>query len=198
MNRTRGAKKTSIAGGEGKTEEFFLSYLKGIYLKRECSHSIYIPSTTHGGDPISVAKKIMNSLQNRTADAILLLLDNDRAEQYDCKKIVIAAKKKSSLPIRQKVPHLFKCIRASPCTEGLLLRISGEQYCLQSNACKDKFTRIFGKDAAHFRDADYEKNFPKDVLETSRHNISELNELIKYFELATEDEFVVYFDRLVG
>lgn len=195
MNLRRFTKSTSIAGGEGKTEEVFLKYLKQIYLKGDYEHSIHIPTTTNGGDPICVAKKIMNTLQNRTADAILIFLDNDRAKGYSCETIIMSAKKKCPLAIRQKVPCLSKCIKTFPCTEGLLLRITGHKIYSDSSLCKEKFEKIFKKNAAQFRDIDYAKYFPKNILDNKRSEILELDELIKYFEIATKVEFINYFGR---
>lgn len=193
MKNKHSINSTSIAGGEGKTEINFLDYIKRIYTSRENNHSIHIAKNTHGGDTISVAIKVMNLFQGREFDAILLFIDNDRAKNYACDGLIKKAKKRCPKPIQVKIPKLFKCIRSYPCTEGFLLKISGESCPGTSPNCKSQFKTKFGKDADAFTQRDYEKHFSKALLDDKRGEIPELNELIRYFEIATKADFSSYF-----
>lgn len=195
MSTIRSINKTSIAGGEGKTEKEFLDYLKNIYRKRESKHSITLCKNTKGGDPVHVAKKVMLECKGKHFDAMLLLLDEDRAKDYMCSGIEKEAKKQCSKDIRPFIPKAVKCIRVTPCIEGFFLDILKCRHDNISSRCKSQFSKLTpnNKDAAKLTEDDYQKLFPKELLEERRAQIPALELLIQYFEIESWDDFSKYF-----
>lgn len=197
MRKPPSVKKTSIIAGEGKSEKIFLEYLKSIYWIKGGQHSVSVHKNIQeghgGGSSINVAGEVMNQFGCLPRDAIVLLLDEDIAGDLSCTDITRQALKRCRY--KSVIPKdRIKCIMMRPCFEGFILRILGKRILENSSHCKQQFEIIFGEKAPKVDKGNYTRHCPKKLLEEKRKQISALDELIRYFEIATKADFASYFD----
>lgn len=196
MRQPPSVKKTSIIAGEGKSEKIFLEYLKTLYWTNDGKHVVKIYKNIQeghgGGSSINVAGEVMNQFGCLPRDAIVLLLDQDIAGDLSCTDIKQQAIKRCRY--KSVIPKdRIKCIMMLPCFEGFILRILGKKISGNSSYCKQQFEMIFGKKAPKVDQGNYTRHCPKKLLEEKRKQISELDKLIRYFEIATKADFSSYF-----
>ncbi len=165
----RKAKKTILFYGEGSAEEVFLKHLRKVYARNS-----------------GVAVTIRNG-QGGTADGIvekascyfgafgkrIVLLDNDKpkAEMERARKI--------------GKDYGVLLIENNPCLERLLLEILSYGKKLGNKKSQDLKKEFERKHICKKKRCDieeYEKIFPKKVLDAKRKNVAELDRIIKIME----------------
>jgi uncharacterized protein with HEPN domain len=157
----RAAQRTILIVGEGTTEVAFLNYLKSIYLTRGCGVSLTVKNG-QGGGPDHVLDRAIRLSQGFDYDLKFVLMDTDI--QWSDALIKKASSKKIYL------------VGASPCVEGLMLKIVGRQVLQTSNECKTEFQNFIGKSTTQVES--YAGVMPKNVLEQMRKTIPELDALL--------------------
>ncbi len=166
-NKKRKANKTVLFYGEGLAEEVFLKYLRSLY-----AYNTGVKVTVRnnkGGDPVSMVINASNEpgLFNRK----IVVLDNDKKE---IKQAIVEAK-------RNKI----KIIESSPCLESTLLSIlrPGKKYSDKTSSwCKHEFEAKYLNKKRRVDIGEYEKFFPKSVLDDARIRVKELDTIIAEME----------------
>lgn len=161
----RRVRKTLLVVGEGDTEVAFLKHLRTLY----CANNEGVaatPSNAHGKSPDNVIDHTAKQARNASYDIRVALLDTDIPWTDQLKK----------LARRQKI----EMIGSSPCIEGLFLSILGRNIPEQTLECKRAIKQLLGCDLTDWQS--YGQHFPKDVLQSARKNITELDRLLGFFE----------------
>ncbi len=155
--------------GEGLGEELFLKHLRGLY-----SHDSGVAVTIRNGKGGTATDIVSNA--NREPgdfDRRIVILDNDKDKQEMQRARTEAGQKGIEL------------IENSPCLEAVLLAIlrDGTSFANKASAwCKDEFESHYLDKRKRTEIMEYEKTFPKSLLDQRRKNVSELNQLISLME----------------
>lgn len=162
--KKRKANRTILIMGEGATEKAFLKHLKNLYGQRGSGLAITIRSAT-GGSPEAIVRYTENIIKNRAYDRVAILMDTD----VEWSKEARERAKKWNITL----------IGATPCIEGLLLRILGHTPPHRSEECKQACARIFGGDLMD--EMTYGVLITTPILEKQRQHIAELESLLALF-----------------
>lgn len=161
--KRREIKKTREIFGEGCEDKAFLKHLKSLY-SRESEFYVKI-SCGSGGSPLDVVE---SAIRKSKADEIFVIVDRDKPEKES-----VDARYKANL-------SNIDLIEVESCMESMLIEIiEGKR---KHNGSKAHFESKY-IDARKRRDTEaYAKKFPKILLEKQRHNIEELDKIIKIIE----------------
>ncbi|QQZ29003.1 RloB domain-containing protein [Thiothrix subterranea] len=162
--KKRKANRTILIMGEGATEKAFLKHLKNLYGQRGSGLAITIRSAT-GGSPEAIVRYTENIIKNHAYDRVAILMDTD----VEWSKEARERAKKWNITL----------IGATPCIEGLLLRILGHTPPHRSEECKQVCVRIFGGDLMD--EMTYSVLITTPILEKQRQHITELESLLALF-----------------
>jgi len=167
--KPRFAKRTLLIFGEGLAEEMFLRHLKSLY-----SHD--------GGVRVKILRGKGGSPADIVVDAVKAFGDYD-------KKVVVLDNDKSADEMekarREAKLRSILLLEHTPCLEAVLLKILGKGGGVgkgKSDWCKSEFeSKYIGKKKRDER-AEYEKVFPKTLLDKRRIDIYELEALISLLQ----------------
>jgi len=152
---------TVLVVGEGDTEKAFLDYLKSIYVTRFCGVSVTVRNA-HGKGPMNVVDTAIRQSRTGEYKVVAVLMDTDLPWTADVIKL---AGKRICL------------IGATPCTDGLLLQILGEQVPTQSLRCKEALLARMNRKP--FVKEAYAQDFPKQLLDEKSADVPALKKLIE-------------------
>ena len=139
-----------------------MKHIKSLYISRYCGVSVKIRNA-RGGGPDHIVDFTIRQRGNAAYNRVAILLDTDVQMSAPAQK---RARSKG-----------IQIIGSTPCFEGLLLKILDKPVPHTSAECK---TRISGLLSARLTDPDnYQTNFSRDVLEKRRHDVPELDALLK-------------------
>ncbi|MFA4817152.1 MAG: RloB domain-containing protein [Parcubacteria group bacterium] len=166
----RKAKYTILFFGEGLAEEVFLKYLRKAYAARNSGVAVKIRNG-QGGSADGIVQRA--GLHPGSFDRRVVVLDNDkpRAEMEKARKLA----KDGDVSV----------IENNPCLEALLLRILSKVKFLEnkdSKYYKKEFEKKYICKNKRCDIDEYEKIFPKNILDSSRKKIKELGEIIGFME----------------
>lgn len=167
--KLRSAKETLLMFVEGLGEEIFLKYVKGLY-NRDSGIEIKIRNGK-GGNAVNIvidASNVPGSFERR-----MVVLDNDKGME----EMQQARKEAARRGIELK--------ENTPCLEALLLAILnvGKTYSDKSSQwCKNEFESKYLDKKKRIELNEYEKHFPRDLLEKQRLKLQKLNEFISIME----------------
>ena len=155
---------------EGKTDYLFSCYLKKLYLTRG-SKQITLKRGT-GGDISTFISNTVKNAQIRDYDEKFIVLDADQKTKNELKKAE-----------QQSFKEKIKIIWQKLCLEGLFLRILKNNQHTQktSKECKNLFYKEYNPNNKPLEDL-LNTLFPKELLETKRQEVAELDQLIKLME----------------
>ena len=167
--KRRSANRTLLVYGEGFCEEVFLKYLRGTY-----SYNSGIAVTIRngkGGGAIEVV--VSASKEPGDFGRRVVVLDNDKSVQ-EMSKVRFEAKSRN-----------IELLENTPFLEALLLAIlrKGVSFSKKPPAwCKSEFESNYLDRHKRTEIEEYQKVFPKDMLEKRRKDIPVLNQLILIME----------------
>jgi hypothetical protein len=167
--KRRTASQTLLIYGEGLSEEIFLKHLKCLY-----AYDSNIAVTIRkgkGGDAISVVIDAANT--PGAFDRKVVILDNDKGNM-EMSKARQEAKKRNII--------LFE---NTPCLEAMLLLVLENDRTFNnktSDWCKKEFESKYIDKKKRAEPSEYEKIFPKALLDKKRSKVAELNQLILFME----------------
>lgn len=167
--KRRSTKSTLLMFGEGLYEEIFLKHLKSIY-SRNSGVSIIIRNGK-GGNAIDIV--INAGREPGDFDQRIVVLDNDK-DQNEMELARAKAKQKG-----------IELLENSPCLEAMLLSVlkNGVSFSVkQSDWYKNEFESNYLDKQKRTDIQEYEKIFPKHLLDERRKQITELNKLISLME----------------
>ncbi|MBP7805083.1 MAG: hypothetical protein KA052_02620 [Candidatus Pacebacteria bacterium] len=167
--KRRSASRTLLMYGEGLGEEMFLKHLRGLY-SRDSGVAVTIRNGKGGTAP-----NIVTNAANEPGafDRRIVILDNDKNEQE---------MKQARTKAREKGVELLE---NSPCLEATLLAIlrAGQSFSRKTSAwCKNEFESNYLDKKKRTEIGEYDKIFPKTMLDTQRANVPELNAFISMME----------------
>lgn len=161
--KKRRAKKTLLIFGEGFSEEIFLKHLRKLY-----SHDSGVAITIKkgkGGNARNIiidANKIPGDFDRK-----VIVLDNDKPK-IEMVKAREEAKNKN-----------IELLENTPCLEYLLLSVLNERFGKkESNWCKYEFESKYISKKRRSEPSEYDKLFPKKLLDSKKFTIPELHKLI--------------------
>jgi len=157
----REAKTTVLIVGEGDTEKAFLDHLKMHYVTRGCGVSV-ATRNAHGKGPENVVDVAIKHARGADYSIVAVLMDTDLPWTPALRKLARAKK--------------ICLIGASPCCDGLLLRILGESVPEESNHCKAKLVERMGRKPV-VPEA-YRNDFTKALLDGRRDAVEPLGKLL--------------------
>jgi MinD superfamily P-loop ATPase len=161
--KRRSASKTLFMLGEGFSDGIFLRHLRKLY-SFNSGYAISIKNGK-GGDAKSIVTEAIRTLG--AFDKKIVVLDNDKSVDEMNEARRIAKRKKITL------------IENTPCLESLFLSILDKKPINKnSNWCKKKFESKYLNKNKRSEPIEYDKLFPKDLLDSKRSSISELDRLI--------------------
>ena len=172
--KKRQQRDSLYAFGEGDTECAFLIYLKNLY-SRDKNISIKIKDL-HGGSIKDMVEKAIRINLHDNRDKLFVILDVEPVKGIVIDDEVSQQAKENNLEI----------IDFKPCVESLFLLILGKVkdsiLFMSSEQCKKEFEKKYLDAHKKLNFLEYEKIFPKDLLEQKRKEITELDTIIKYME----------------
>lgn len=157
----REAKTTVLIVGEGDTEKAFLDHLKTHYVTRGCGVSV-TTRNAHGKGPENVVDVAIRHTRGADYTIVAVLMDTDLPWTPALRKL--AGTKRICL------------IGASPCCDGLLLRILDESVPEESDHCKAKLVERLGRKPV-VPEA-YRNDFSKALLDGHRDVVEPLGKLL--------------------
>jgi len=153
--------------GEGFSDGIFLRHLKKFY-SFNSGFAITIKNGK-GGDAKSIVTEAIRT--PGAFDKKIVVLDNDKPESEMEEARIIARKKKIEL------------IENTPCLESLLLSIINQKPINKNSSwCKKELESKYLNKNKRSEPSEYDKLFPKDLLDSKRSSISELDKLILAME----------------
>lgn len=162
-------KRTILFYGEGASEDVFLRHLRKIYAH---NHGIKITiKNGNGGSADIIVKKAINYYG--AFDVRVVLVDNDKP-----KKEMDAARKLAKKGV-------INLIENEPCLEALLLRILNIGKTAEnrkSEYYKKEFEKKHICEKKRCDIDEYGKIFPKNILDSRRKKIAELDKIIGFME----------------
>lgn len=171
MKKTHQRRHTIFIYCEGKTDGLFIQHLKRLYLQRGIKH-VAIKTGT-GGDYSTFISEVDKNIQARDYDEKYIVLDSNGKSDEELKKAEKLAQTKN-----------IKLIWQKPCLEGIFLRIlKNERFIKEkSKDCKSAFNKEYVSDNIPFSENLLKKLFTKDILNSKRQELSELDQLIQSME----------------
>jgi hypothetical protein len=160
--KPRAARHTTLIVVEGETDEVFLKHLK-VHFGKDSGSRVTVKSARGNAD--AVLKAAINSFE--AFDRRVALFDNDWQPQI---KHLHAANSREVLTIR-----------CSPCLEGLLLAILGEQPPRTSLECKQRLEQRIGQSLTDPKT--YESYFPSALLTLRASELETLSALLSIFNI---------------
>lgn len=163
-------KRTVLLLGEGATEWAFLRHVIECFRDRAGPVAAKADNA-HGGSPDIVILTARKLLQQRAYDHCLVLMDTDRPWP-------------SNRPTRVGVTRI-EYVPATPCLEGLLLRIlehPGITVGTPVDQCKRVFAENYVPNEHRTEPQAYARWFPKDLLDRQRKASAELDKILKHLE----------------
>lgn len=163
--KRRSASRTLLVYGEGLGEEMFLKYLRGLYSKNS-GVEVKIRNGK-GGTPINIVISAVN--EPGSFDRKVVVLDDDKSQQ-EMNLARVEAKKRE-----------IELIENLPCLEATLLSIvrNGQSFSNKTSAwCKSEFESNYLDKKKRTDVGEYTKFFSKNLLDSQRSKVSELNILI--------------------
>lgn len=163
LRKGRAARHTILLVGEGGTDTAFLKHVKSLYISRGSGVSAKVLNA-RGKGPNHVVDYAIRQRQNAAYDRVVALLDTDL--------------EMSAVARRRARSKKIQIIGATPCLEGLLLKIFGEYVPATSAECK---AQVGDKLPARLTaPGDYQEKFPKHLLDERRGDVPELGRLLDY------------------
>ena len=163
LRKGRAARHTILLVGEGATDSAFLKHIKSLYITRGCGVGVTIRNA-HGKGPDHVVDYAIRQCRNAAYDRVVALLDTDL--------------EMSATTRRRARSKKIRIIGTTPCLEGLLLKLLGENVPTTSAECKARVGDTFPVRLTS--PEDYQANFPKDLLDERRDDVTELGRLLDY------------------
>lgn len=167
--KRRSANRTLLMYGEGFCEEVFLKYLRGIY-----SYNGGVAVTIRNGKGGGAIEIVVDaSREPGDFERRVVVLDNDK----NVREMVGARSEAKSRQI--------ELLENTPCLEALFLSIlrKGASFSSKrSDWCKSEFESNYLNKHKRTKIEEYQKVFPKSILEKCRKNVSALNQLILIME----------------
>ena len=163
--KRRVAKQTLLMFGEGLGEEVFLKHLRGLYSYN--SGTAVKIKKGRGGDAVGIVIDAGNVPGD--FDRKVVILDNDK----DTREMISARTEAGRRGI--------ELLENTPCLEAILLSILNEGKSFsgkKTDWCKKEFESKYLDKKRRTELREYEKIFPKDLLDKQRINISELDKFI--------------------
>ena len=167
QRKVRQTQKTMLIIVEGATEKAFIGHLKDLYVPRQCGLAVKIDNAKCGG-PDSIFAYTLKAIKAVPRDCNVVVMDTDR--EWSVKLRSEASKKKITL------------CGASPCIDGLLLRILGKNVANSSSECKRQFEANYLDAKKKLDKRNYSSVLPKDLIEKARKKFAELDEIITVLE----------------
>ena len=158
-------RKTLLVVGEGDSEAAFLKHLRDLYCSSGDGVAVTVRNA-HGKGPESVIDHTAGQARIHSYDACVALLDTD----------IPWTEKLKNKARKSKI----EMVGSTPCFEGLLLSILGERPPTQSADCKKAIKQLVGIDLTDRQS--YAVPFSKAVLDAARQRITELDQLLRFFE----------------
>lgn len=163
LRKGRAARHTILLVGEGTTDSAFLKHIKSLYIRRGSGVSATVRNA-HGKGPDHVVDYAIRQCRNAAYDRVVALLDTDL--------------EMSAAARRRAWSKKIQIIEATPCIEGLMLKILGKHVPVTSAECK---TRMGNTLPARLTMPDnYQEKFPKVLLDKRRDDVPELGKLLGY------------------
>ena len=168
MKKIQQRRHTIFIYCEGKTDGLFVQHLKKLYLLRGTKH-VAIKTGT-GGDYSTFISEVKKNAQVRDYDEKYIVLDSNGKNKEELQKAEKLAQEKHIQLIWQK-----------PCLEGIFLRILKSVKFIKekSEFCKSNFNKLYMSYNTPLSEILLEKLFTKDILNSKRREVQELDQLIK-------------------
>lgn len=158
-------RKTLLVVGEGDSEEAFLKHLRDLYCSGGSGVTVTVRNA-HGKGPENVIDHTARQARMYSYDTRVALLDTDIPWTDKLKKEARKAK--------------IEMVGSTPCFEGLLLSILGKRLPTLSSDCKKAIAQQLRIDLTERQS--YAEYFSKVVLDVARETITELDQLLRFFE----------------
>ena len=165
--KRRQASKTLLIFGEGFNDGMFLKHLKALY-----SFNAGVAITVKKGKGGNAKSIVIDAIKIPGAfDRKVVVLDNDKP-----KSEMIEAR-------REAKGRSIELLENTPCLEYLLISIINEKPKEKNSSwCKNEFESKYLNRKKRRESNEYNKLFPKKLLDSKRLIISELNKLISIME----------------
>ena len=175
MKYPRQIRHTLFIYCEGKTDHLFIKYLKKLYSVRGSKHITLKKGV--GGDASTFILETVKHTQQHEYDEIYIVSDTDQRTTNELQTIEKNYKQKNIQFIWQK-----------PCVEGMFLKILKEKSYTHetSKVCKNLFYKEYSPNNPSLTKSLLNKLFSKKTLDSKRQKISELDQLIKLMEPASD------------
>ena len=163
--KRRVAETTLLVFGEGLGEEMFLRHLRGLYSQN--SNLQLTIKKGKGGTADGVVIEAYNT--PGAYDRRVVVLDNDKGQ------------KEMSKAQQEATKRGVEVILHTPCIEALLLAILNPKNTYQSKTssfCKKEFESNHIPKKKRADPAEYDKLFPKNILDIQKSKLPELNVLL--------------------
>jgi hypothetical protein len=167
--KRRSANKTLLIHGEGQEDCIFLKYLRSLYSRNS-----------------SLACKIT---RGRGGSADSIVIQANRIQGAFNKKVVVLDNDKSRTEMakarQEAIKNHIEFIEHSPCIEAVFLLILGYRVDVKQKTsawCKKEFESKYIGSKKRSEEFEYQKIFPKELLDHKRSKIKELSRLICLFE----------------
>lgn len=171
-------KRTVLIVVEGENDHSFLAYLKRLYLNPDKTRLSL--SNAYGGSATNLVMKCIRIALDKEFSEKFVLMDADFAlhNPTDFNKAKNMA---------QKREHQIKIIESAPCClECLLLELLDKKpkYIKDCQDCKSLLKKTLNRDdETCLTVQDFERYFPKKLLDSKRESINTLNRLIHLIEV---------------
>lgn len=172
----RQVRPTALVYCEGAHDAAFINHIKSLYVNVSQTNTRFKVMTGQGGSPDSLVRELLRIPDDY--DRHLVKVDNDRTGSERQLAESLAA-----LSNTQKKVIMF--CWSTPCLEALLLSIVDSTFNTgrrQSNTLKQQFENGYIPADKRSNRRSYEQHFSRQVLDSARQRIPELDELIKFFE----------------
>jgi hypothetical protein len=159
-------KRTLLIVVEGDHDYRFLMHLKKLYLNTDSTHLKVVIG--HGGSASTLVERTIRESWNKSFDKKITFLDADFADLQNVKNRA----KEHDITIIASVPCCLEC---------LLLGVVDQRLKKIKNCadCKSKLKKHLNrKDESCLTLQEFERHFPKNVIENKRHSIEVLDRLI--------------------
>ena len=163
--KRRAASQTLLMYGEGLGEETFLKYLRGLYAQN--SGVAVTIRNGKGGNAVNVIIDATNAPGG--FDKRIVVLDNDKGEE------------EMQLARQEATNRGIILLENTPCLEAILLAIlnNGKNFSnKQSSWCKSEFESKYLDKKKRIELNEYEKYFPKTLLDKQKTKVPELKKFI--------------------
>lgn len=167
--KRRSANRTLLMYGEGLGEEMFLKYLRRLY-----SYDSGVAVTIRNGKGGNAISIIINAVNEPGAfDRRIVILDNDKSEQ------------EMNYARTEALQKGVELLENSPCLEATLLVILRPNLSFSNKTsawCKNEFESNYIDKKKRTEIGEYGKIFSKNILDTQRVNVPELDAIISLMQ----------------